>query len=156
MTHHPIATTLLALALSSAAHAQHAVTMTMSPDTFTVRTEGPVPVAVVELFAGSGATFAAGTDGDLDWDNRITTLTGDGSFNVIATGTPLRLDRLPRHRHLVRWLLRCCPHRPRHGPRHLHVHRHLARPRRPDRRARPGRPLPDRNPPEPPCASQLI
>ena len=62
--------------------------MTMSSDTFTVRTDGPVPVAVVELFAGSGATFAAGTEGDLDWGNRITTLTGDGSFNVIATGTP--------------------------------------------------------------------
>ena len=63
MTYHPIATTLLALGLTaSAAHAQHAVTMTMSGDTFTVHTDGPVPVAVVELFAGSGVTFAAGTD----------------------------------------------------------------------------------------------
>ena len=63
MTYHPIATTLLAMAaLSAPAHAQHAVTMTASGDTFTVRTDGPVPVAVVELFAGSGVTFAAGTD----------------------------------------------------------------------------------------------
>jgi hypothetical protein len=91
MTYHPIATTLLAMAtLSAPAHSQHAVTMTASGDTFTVRTDGPVPVAVVELFSGSGARFAAGTDGDLGWPDaggyRVTTLTGDGSFHVITSG----------------------------------------------------------------------
>lgn len=64
--------------------------MTASGDTFTVRTDGPVPVAVVELFSGSGARFAAGTDGDLGWPDaggyRVTTLTGDGSFHVITSG----------------------------------------------------------------------
>lgn len=66
MTHHPFSiTTLLALALAApAAHAQHAVTMTLQGNdaaVFTVRSEGPVPVAAVELLAGSrlrdGATF---------------------------------------------------------------------------------------------------
>lgn len=86
MTYHPIATTLLALGLStSAAHAQHAVTMTMSSDTFTVRTDGPVPVVAVELLAGNGATFTTGTEGDLSWAHwagpdhySVTTLTVDG------------------------------------------------------------------------------
>ena len=96
MTYHPI---LIALALTaSAAHAQHAVTLTLQGNdaaTFTVRTDGPVPVVVVELLAGSrtrdGATFAAGTDGDLDWAHwagpghySVTTLTVDGGAGMFA------------------------------------------------------------------------
>lgn len=96
MTYHPI---LIALALTaSAAHAQHAVTMTLEGNdaaTFTVRTDGPVPVVAVELLAGSrtrdGATFAAGTEGDLSWAHwagpdhySVTTLTVDGGAGRFA------------------------------------------------------------------------
>lgn len=94
MTYHPIATTLLALALSSAAHAQHAVTMTLAGGdtaTFNVRTDGPVPVVAVELLAGNGVTFATGTEGDLSWAHwagpghyRVTTLTVDGGSGSFA------------------------------------------------------------------------
>jgi hypothetical protein len=97
MTYHPIATTLLALGLAtSAAHAQHAVTMTVAGNDaaiFTVRTDGQVPVVGVELLAGNGATFTTGTDGDLSWAHwagpdhyRVTTLTGEGSFALNFDG----------------------------------------------------------------------
>jgi hypothetical protein len=104
MTYHPIATTLLALGLAtSAAHAQHAVTLTMQGNdaaVLTVRSEGPVPVAGVELFAGSrlrdGATFATGTEGDLSWAHwagpdhySVTTLTGEGTFALNFDGIAL-------------------------------------------------------------------
>ena len=86
MIYHPI---LLALALTtSATHAQHATTMTMTSDTSTVRTDGPVPVVAAELLAGDGATFAAGTEGDLRWafgsGYRVTTLTVDGGAGSFA------------------------------------------------------------------------